>query len=216
MNKAAIFDLDGTILDTLGDIADNINLMLEKYGYKKRTTEEVMQFIGCGSKNLARLSIPVEVTEEELEERHAYYNRIYTESGSPKTHVFDGIREVMQNLKERGYKTAILTNKPQITTDDVYKTYMFDLGLDLVIGQRAGVKIKPDPTSALEILKQFDVEPKNAYFIGDGETDVMTALNGGMQGIAVLWGYRSKEQLEKAGAKVFAKTPKDLLKLITL
>jgi phosphoglycolate phosphatase len=122
----------------------------------------------------------------------------------------------MQNLKGRGYKLAILTNKPQITTDDVYKTYMSDLGFDLVIGQRAGVKIKPDPTSALEILKEFDVEPKNAFFVGDGETDVMTAINGKMQGIAVLWGYRSKEQLEKAGAKVFANTPKDLIKLINL
>ena len=216
MNKAAIFDLDGTILDTLGDIADHINLMLDKYGYKRRSNQEIMQFIGCGSKNLARLSIPVQVTEEELTERHDYYNRIYTESGSPKTHVFDGIREVMQNLKARGYKTAILTNKPQITTDDVYKRYMSDLGFDMVVGQRAGVKIKPDPTSALDILKSFDVKPENAYFIGDGETDVMTAINAKMQGIAVLWGYRSKEQLLKAGAKVFANTPSDLINLITL
>ncbi|MBE5749842.1 MAG: HAD family hydrolase [Clostridiales bacterium] len=214
MNKAVIFDLDGTLLDTLGDIADNINLMLAKFGYPKRSEKEIMQFIGCGSRNLAKLSIPVSVTEEELNERHDYYNRIYTDSGSPKTHVFDGIKQVVKELKARGYKVAILTNKPQETTDNVYQNYMMDMGFDKVVGQRSGVKIKPDPTSALDILSEFSVEPKNAYFVGDGETDVLTAINGGMNGIAVLWGYRSKSQLENAGAKVFANTPLELLDII--
>ena len=215
MNKAVIFDLDGTLLDTLKDIAYYTNLMLEKFGYEKRSEKEIMQFIGCGSRNLIKLSIPVSVTEQELDERHAYYNKIYTESGSPKTKLFDGIKEVVKELKERGYKIAILTNKPQETTDNVYENYMKDLGFDMVVGQRKGVKIKPDPTSALEILSTFSVEPKNAYFVGDGETDVMTAINGGMNGIAVLWGYRTKSQLKDAGATTFAENPLQLLDIIS-
>jgi phosphoglycolate phosphatase len=93
---------------------------------------------------------------------------------------------------------------------------MSDMGFDLVVGQSGKVKVKPDPTAAKQILKEFDVLPENCYFVGDGETDVMTSINLGSNGIAVLWGYRTKEQLKDAGAKVFANSPKELLDLITL
>jgi phosphoglycolate phosphatase len=215
MNKAVIFDLDGTLLDTLPDIHFYVNQMLEEFGYNKRSEKEVMQFIGCGSKNLIKLSLPEGLTEEEITIRHERYNKIYTESNSPRTKLFDGIKEVVKTLKERGYKIAILTNKPQETTDTVYERYMKDMGFDMVVGQSGKVKVKPDPTAAKEILKAFDVLPKNCYFVGDGETDVVTSINLESKGIAVLWGYRSKEQLSEAGAKVFANSPKDLLSLIS-
>lgn len=215
MNKAIIFDLDGTLLDTLPDIHFYVNQMLEEYGYNKRSVKEVMQFIGCGSKNLIKLSLPEGLTEEEITVRHERYNKIYTDSNSPRTKLFDDIKEVVKTLKERGYKLAILTNKPQETTDTVYERYMKDMGFDMVVGQSGKVKVKPDPTAAIEILKTLDVLPKNCYFIGDGETDVETSINLGSNGIAVLWGYRSKEQLSEAGAKVFANAPKDLLSLIS-
>ena len=215
MNKAIIFDLDGTLLDTLPDIHFYVNQMLEEYGYNKRSEKEVMQFIGCGSKNLIKLSLPEGLTEEEITVRHERYNKIYTDSNSPRTKLFDGIKEVVKTLKERGYKLAILTNKPQETTDTVYERCMKDMGFDMVVGQSGKVKVKPDPTAAIEILKTLDVLPKNCYFIGDGETDVETSINLGSNGIAVLWGYRSKEQLREAGAKVFANRPKDLLSLIS-
>ena len=215
MNKAIIFDLDGTLLDTLPDIHFYVNQMLEEYGYNKRSEKEVMQFIGCGSKNLIKLSLPEGLTDEEITVRHERYNKIYTDSNSPRTKLFDGIKEVVKTLKERGYKLAILTNKPQETTDTVYERYMKDMGFDMVVGQSGKVKVKPDPTAAKEILKTLDVLPENCYFIGDGETDVVTSINLGSNGIAVLWGYRSKEQLSEAGAKVFASTPKDLLFLIS-
>ncbi|MBQ3116115.1 MAG: HAD family hydrolase [Clostridia bacterium] len=214
MNKAVIFDLDGTLLHTLPDIHFYVNEMLSHYGYPLRSEEEVMQFIGCGSRNLIKLSLPEGLTDDEISERHAYYNKVYTESGSPKTKLFDGIEEVLRGLKQRGYKLAILTNKPQETTDNVYERYMKHLGFDKVVGQSATVKVKPDPTTANAILREFDVLVENAYFVGDGETDVQTSINVKTNGIAVLWGYRTKEQLKLAGANVFANKPLDLLSLI--
>ncbi len=214
MNKAVIFDLDGTLLHTLPDIHYYVNQMLEHYSYPLRTESEVMQFIGCGSRNLIKLSLPEGLSDERVTECHNYYNKIYTDSGSPKTCVFDGIKEVVQTLKKCGYRLAILTNKPQETTDTVLDRYMSDFGFDMVVGQSEKVKVKPDPTTAKNILKKFDVLPKDCYFVGDGETDVQTSINLGSNGIAVLWGYRSKAQLTVAGAKTFAVNPKDLLDLI--
>lgn len=214
MNKAVIFDLDGTLLDSIQDIADNINAMLMQFGYPQRRVDEIMQFIGNGARNLVKRSLPDTATGQEIDQRLEYYNKIYTESGCPLTKLFDGVKEVVETLKERGYKIAILTNKPQLATDRIYQRYMSELSIDLVVGQRDGVKIKPDPASALKILSEFSVEPKNAYFVGDGETDVLTAINGKMQSVAVLWGYRSKAQLEEAGAKIFVKTPLQLLDII--
>lgn len=214
MNKAVIFDLDGTLLHTLPDIFDHVNITLKHFGYPERTEKEVMAFIGCGARNLIKCSLPEGLSEERVSECHDYYNKAYTGSNSPKTKLFDGIKEVVKNLKERGYKVAILTNKPQETTDNVHQRYMSDMGFDKVVGQSKSVKVKPDPTAAQAILKEFGVEPNNCYFVGDGETDVLTSLNLKSKGIAVLWGYRSKEQLKEAGATVFANEPKDLISLI--
>ena len=214
MNKAIIFDLDGTLIDSLPDIFDNITIMLEKFGYEKRTYKEVMSYIGNGARMLVKSSLPEGETEERIDECLGYYNGIYTSGGSPKTKLFDGIKETLVELKKRGYKLAILTNKPQITTDNVYKTYMSDLGFDEVVGQRPGAKIKPDPTEALKILSKLSVKVESAYFIGDGETDAELAKRGNLQGISVLWGYRDKATLAQYGAVNFAEKPSDLLEFI--
>lgn len=214
MNKAIIFDLDGTLLDTILDIMDNVNYMLEHFGYPLVDRERTREIIGSGARYLIKEAINQPVSEVELDERLNYYNTFYTASESPKTKVFDGIGEVLVELKSRGYKLAILTNKPQSTTDRVYNKYLKDYNFDIVIGQRDGVKCKPDKTATINLLKDLDVEPKNCYFVGDGETDAETSINAGTNGISVLWGYRRQSDLEKVGANVFAKTPKDLLKLI--
>ncbi len=213
-NKAVVFDLDGTLLDTLPDIAENINIMLKRYGYPERSYSEIRKFIGCGARNLVKDSIGVPLSIVELDERLAFYNEIYTASSSPATKLFDGVSEMLAGLKSRGYKLAILTNKPQATTDRVAEEYLSDLGFDLIVGQRAGVKIKPDKEAALSILKSLDASPKNSYMVGDGETDVLTAVNAGMKGVAVLWGYRDKKELKAAGAKTFVSSPKELLEVL--
>ena len=214
MNKAVIFDLDGTLIDSLPDIFHYVNVTLEKFGEKKRDYNEVRAFIGYGAKNLIKKSFGGDISEQDLNERLNYYNEKYTASGSPKTKVFDGVKEVLTQLKDRGFKLAILTNKPQITTEDVYKRYLADIGFDVVFGARLCVKMKPDPEALNMILKELSVNKENAYFVGDGETDVITAKNAGVEPVSVLWGYRDKDQLLSEGARLFAEKPSDLLSLI--
>ena len=214
MNKAVIFDLDGTLIDSVPDIADNINKMLVKYGYPTLSENEVKSKVGHGARNLVRDCIVLTLTEQELSERLEYYNDIYTNSGSPKTRLFDGVPEVLSELKKRGYKLAVLTNKPQETTDNVVKNYMSGFGFDKIVGQSGSVKCKPDKTATLNILGELGVSPDNAYFVGDGDADVLTAINSGTKGIAALWGYSPREKLEKFGATVFARSPRELLSII--
>ncbi|MBQ9734379.1 MAG: HAD family hydrolase [Clostridia bacterium] len=214
MNKAVIFDLDGTLIDSLPDIFEHVNITLEKYGAPKKDKSLIRQYIGNGARNLILRSFDHKIESERADEILAFYNKSYTESDSPKTQLFSGIKEVLLELKKRGYKLGILTNKPQLTTDDVYKTYLSEIGFDAVVGYSAGRKIKPDPEALFDMLKGLDVSIENAYFVGDGETDVEVAINAKVNGIAVLWGYRDKDQLLLAGAKAFADKPSDLLEFI--
>ena len=214
MNKSVIFDLDGTLIDSLPDIAEYVNITLEKYGAPKKDVCKIRQYIGNGARNLILRSFDGTIEGERAEEILAFYNKNYTESGSPKTRLFEGVKEVLFELKKRGYKLGVLTNKPQVTTDGVYQTYLKEIGFDAVVGQTAGKKIKPNPDTLLELLNSLGVLVENAYMVGDGETDVEVAINAGVHGVAVLWGYRDKDQLLNAGAKVFAEKPLDLLKVI--
>ena len=213
MNKLIIFDLDGTLIDSLPDIYDCVNLTLDHFNKPLRQKSEIRQFIGNGARNLIKQSFNG-IDGAELDERLAYYNNIYTNGGSPKTCLFDGVAEMLFELKEKGYKLAILTNKPQMTTEKVYEKYLSQFNFDMVVGQSGSVKCKPDPTATLNILKTLNVERENTIFIGDGETDVLTSQNAGVKNISVLWGYRDKDQLEKAGATNFANQIKDIFTLI--
>lgn len=213
MNKAVIFDLDGTLIHSLPDILEYVNMTLEKFNAPLRNEKEIRQFIGNGARNLIKRSFG-DITEAELDERLAFYNEKYTNSGSPKTRLFDGVKEMLLTLKERGYRLAILTNKPQKTTDEVYQKYLSFANFDMVVGQSNSVKCKPDKTATLNILSQLGVERENAFFIGDGETDVLTSINAGIKNVSVLWGYRDKDQLLQAGATTFVQHPKEILSLI--
>lgn len=214
MNKAVIFDLDGTLIDSVPDIAENINIMLKRFGYHVLSEEEIKAKVGHGARNLVKDCIGKSLTDKELDERLEFYNYQYTNSGSPKTRLYKGIPETLKELKKRGYKLAILTNKPQETTDNVIKNHMSDLNFDKVVGQSGSVKCKPDKAATLAILNELNVLPENTYFVGDGDADVLTSLNSGTNGIAVLWGYSSKEKLAAFGATAFAYKPEDLLKII--
>ncbi len=213
MNKLVIFDLDGTLIHSVPDILEQVNITLAHFNYPLCTENQIRQYIGNGARNLVKRCFG-DLTEEDLDQKLAYYNKIYTACGSTKTHVFEGMDKVLVELKKMGYKLAILTNKPQMTTERVYEKYLSDFGFDMVIGQNNNVKCKPDKTATLNILKELDVDKDNAYFIGDGETDIKTAYNAGIKHIAVLWGYRDKDQLEEVGANTFAYKPLDILSII--
>ena len=215
MKKGVIFDLDGTLLYTLGDISFYINQTLRNNGYDQVEERLVMQYIGNGSRNLVKRCLPQINDEKIIDKVLSEYNQAYTSSSSPKTKLYDGIEELVYSLKEKGYKLAILTNKPQQTTDVIVEKYFKPNTFDVVIGQRDGLKIKPDKQATLNILSKFDLEPQNVFFVGDGETDVQTAINSNTVGISVLWGYRTRSQLVQAGAKLFVSTPEELFSIIS-
>ena len=212
--KAVIFDLDGTLLDTLDDLTDSINEMLKYFDYPTITRERVREIIGSGAKKLIADALPEKLSDEEFEKRLAVYSRIYNASGSPKTKLFGGMDKVLFELKKRGYKLAVLSNKPQNSTDKVYEKYLKEFGFDFVGGQSDKIKCKPDPAGALYVLDILGVKPEDAYLIGDGETDVMTAINAGIKGVCALWGNRTKEQLAKVGGTVFCDYPEQILDII--
>lgn len=212
--KAVIFDLDGTLLDTLDDLTDSINEMLKYFNYRTITRDRVREIIGSGAKKLIADTLPEKLSDEEFEKRLEVYSRIYNASGSPKTKIFDGMDKVLIELKKRGYKIAILSNKPQPSTDKVYEKYLKEFDFDFVGGQSEKIKCKPDPAGALYVLDKLGVNPNDAYLIGDGETDVMTAINAGIKGVCALWGNRTKEQLAAAGGTIFCELPEQLLKII--
>lgn len=214
MNKLVIFDLDGTVLDTIEDICDAMNLMLEKFGFKKINVDKMKKALGGSSREIVRLSIEREISEDLLTECENFYTKKYIEGGSPKTKPFDGIKEVICELKERGYNVVALSNKPDYEIVALADKVLLPLGFDRIVGLSEKIVPKPDPSGATSLVKEFNASKENTYLIGDGETDVMTAINADINCIAVLWGNRDKEFLSKYGAKVFAREPKELLELI--
>ena len=216
MNKAVIFDLDGTLIDSVHDIKDCVNKTLERHGYKQHGIEEYRTFIGNGARNLIKRSLPENTSEEVIDLLLKEYNDLYTKCGSLKTKLFSGVKETLKVLKDKGYLIGIVTNKPQQTTDEVAKIYLKDFKFDLILGQKDGVKCKPDPTAVLSALKDLNVTPDNSYMVGDGETDYLLSVNADMHHICALWGYRTKEQLQKVGATVFASDFPSILKFINL
>lgn len=214
MNKAVIFDLDGTILDTAPDILYNLNLMLTEFGHKNIDLKRVYDAIGHGAKNLVKGAIDEKLSEEQIIERLYFYNQKYTNSGSPYTKLFEGIDNLLISLKSKNFKLAILTNKPQETTDKIYEKYLKKYGFDLVVGQREDLPIKPNPRSTYQILNSLDVSNENAYFLGDMETDLLTGLNASVTPIIANWGYGKKEKLVALGAKFFAENPSEVLSFL--
>ncbi len=213
MNKAVLFDLDGTVLDTQQDIADCMNMALKELGYKERTYAEYRKVIGNDAPNFVRKLLG-DMPEEKLMYIWNYYIPFVQKFGTLKSKVFSGIKEVLKEFKNRGYKLALYTNKTQDELEPFIDKFLFDLGFDVMLGVGGTIDAKPSPTALQRILKEFDVLPENAYFVGDGETDVLTAINAKINCVAVLWGNRDKEFLSKYGATVFAQKPQDLLEII--
>lgn len=211
--KGIIFDLDGTILDTVPDITDSLNQMLAENNLPPLTEREVTRYVGNGAKKLVERCLKGRVSAEQEQACLERYNAIYTGCGSPKTRIFDGIADVLPALKARGYTLAVITNKPQQTANEVEKIYLSNLGLSLVFGQKDGVPVKPNKTPMEQTLQTLGLTQSEVAFVGDGETDAAFAINAGVRGISCLWGYRSEEELIAVGASEFIRQPKELLDL---
>ncbi|MBE5742459.1 MAG: HAD family hydrolase [Clostridiales bacterium] len=213
MKKAVLFDMDGTLTNTSVDIWENVNLTLKKFGYPEITLEEAIAFVGNGAVRLIQRSLKGQ-NPDNLQEIVDFYNNSYNFCGSPKTFVYDGLIDLLKKLKSEGYKLAVISNKPQAGTDEVCKKFFAEIEFDYIFGQREGIKVKPDRACVDYTLNALGVTGDEAIFVGDSDVDTKTAINAGVDGICVLWGYRSKQTLIEVGATEFVATADELYKKI--
>ncbi len=208
--KAAVFDLDGTLLDTLGDLTDAVNHALKAFGFPPRKPEEIRRFLGNGSKALICRSLPEGTDEKTADEVHTLYLAWYTDHAQIKTAPYEGIPELLNRLKETGIKIGVVSNKGDGQVKPL--TAKFFPQADIGVGERPGIARKPAPDGVLEVLKILEVSPEDSVYVGDSEVDIKTARNGGMTAVAVGWGYRDKEELLAQSPDLFLEHPLDLLR----
>lgn len=208
-----IFDLDGTVLDTLEDLYLATDYALSRFGLEKRTKEEVRAFVGNGIKRLVELSVPSGTDEKTVDGVFSAFNEYYAVHCADNTRPYDGIADVIKKLKEQGVKTAVVSNKADYAVKALCEKY-FDGLFDFAVGEREGIRRKPAPDSVNEALRVLNTEKENAVYIGDSEVDVKTAANANIKCICVLWGFRSRETLVLNGGENFAESPRDILKYI--
>lgn len=213
MKRLVIFDLDGTLTNTIPDIEDNVNKTMRKFGFPEITADEARRFVGNGAKVLIERSLKG-VMPENFNEIVDFYNESYNFCGSPKTYVYDGMTELLKELKKEGYLLAVVSNKPQDGTTEVIRKFFGDGLFDYVYGQREGVKTKPDKEPVEIVLKALNVPKKDAVYVGDSEVDALTAINADLYGISVLWGFREKSLLIETGAVNFAENASELHEII--
>lgn len=211
--RAIVFDLDGTLLDTLEDLANATNWALRKNNMQQRTLAEIRQFVGNGVRRLIERAVP-EGTDEALFNRtFDDFKRYYVAHCQECTRLYDGIAELLRALKTRGYKLAIVSNKLQAGVDELYERYFRDT-VEVAVGEQPQWQRKPAPDMVLEALKRLGVTADEAIYIGDSDVDMATARNSGLPCISVLWGFRDKDCLLAHGATCFAQRPEDILKMI--
>ncbi|MBR7186242.1 MAG: HAD-IA family hydrolase [Clostridia bacterium] len=206
MLEAVFFDLDGTLLDAVPDIRAALNGALADFGYPAVSYEETVAYVGNGARKLIERAAPEGANIDRILESFA---ERYAKSDNALTKVYPGIYELLSDLKARGVKLAVVTNKLQASTEKVIEKF-FPNTFDFVGGDSGAFPCKPDPSLTFYAALTMRVARKNCLFIGDGETDVLTAKNAGMVGVSVLWGYRSRKVLEEAGARTFISQPGEL------
>lgn len=207
-----IFDLDGTLLNTLNDLAASTNYALRSTGMPEHSVEDVRRFVGNGVKKLMERAIPDGLENPKFDETYATFRRHYLEHSLDTTKPYEGIPEVLAELKRRGKKLAIVSNKFYAATQELAK-HFFPETIQVAIGERENIHKKPAPDTVLEAMRQLGVGKEGSIYIGDSDVDIDTAKNVGIPCISVLWGFRDKDFLISHGATHLIKTPKELLEL---
>ncbi len=216
MIKACLFDLDGTLLDTISTISYYGNLALEKFGIESIETDEYKYFVGNGAKLLVErmLNFRNAYTEEMFDKVFEYYNEQYNADVKRYTAPYDGIEDLISELKSQGILTAVISNKPDYAACEAVKMFFKDGSFDIVHGQREGIKIKPDPEGAVDILETLDVKPEETVYVGDTWIDMQTGKSLGAHTVGVLWGFRKYDELNTHGADIIISEPKEILAYI--
>lgn len=213
MFNTIIFDLDGTLLDTLEDLADSVNATLAEFGFLQRSLEEVRAFVGNGAKLLIEQALPSGHSKEEFRDSYEYFKSHYFLNMQNKTRLYEGIKEMLDKMKERRYKMAVVSNKPDWAVKELCKHYFSDY-LEVAIGDRDDVPKKPSPVSLMEAMRALSSKSEESLYVGDSEVDIQTARNAGISCVAVSWGFRPKELLENEKPQFIIDKPNEIFQFI--
>ena len=207
-----IFDLDGTLLDTLGDLAASVNYAMRTHGMPEHSVDEVCRFVGNGVRRLMERAVPGGAAHPAFEAAFATFRRHYMEHSLDTTRPYKGIPEMLQELKRRGRHTAVVSNKFDAATKELCRHFFPDT-IDVAVGEHEaeGIRKKPAPDTVLQALSQLGVGQEGAVYVGDSDVDIQTARNSGLPCISVLWGFRNREFLLAHGAETFVSQPSELL-----
>ena len=213
--KIIVFDLDGTLLNSLEDLADSANHVLEQHGFPTHPVDAYRYFVGDGVRKLIERILPQEErTDARIEQCRQEFVTYYKVHMEDKTSVYEGITDLLTELKKRGLKIAVATNKVHIAVKPLMEKYFPEIRFDSMIGQREGVPVKPAPQIMYDILKETGCKPSETLHIGDTATDMQLAHNAGITPVGVLWGYRPLEELQEAGARYIIEHPLELLEIV--
>lgn len=215
MIKGIIFDLDGTLADTIEDLTRSMNCGLDQVNCPRRTVEECRQMVGSGLKNFVSQALPDDRQDLQNELLDAMVQH-YQTNCLDKTTAYDGMPEVLASLYEKGVLLAVLTNKNQVPAETIIH-YIFGKDVfPIIVGASETRKVKPDPASTLQIVSEWQLQKSEVLYVGDSDIDILTARAAGLKCVACLWGYRSRQQLTDAGAEVFIEHPRQLLDCLEL
>lgn len=207
--KTYIFDLDGTLLSTLADLAASTNYALRTHHMPERSLDEVRRFVGNGVKKLMERAIPDGLNNPLFEETFATFRQHYMQHNLDTTQPYPGIMQLLEQLKAEGKNIAVVSNKFYAATRELCRHFFGDL-VPVAIGEREDIRKKPAPDTVIEALRELGVDKEGAVYIGDSDVDIMTAKNSGMPCVSVLWGFRNKEFLLEHGATTLISQPEDM------
>lgn len=208
-----IFDLDGTLLNTLEDLHDCVNVIMERFGWAGHSLGQIRKFVGNGIGKLMERSVPGGRENEQFEKAFSEFKSYYTSHCQIRTRPYDGVVELMQRLAENGYRMAIVSNKNDAAVKELNQIY-FDRYIKAAIGDRAGARRKPAPDSVIMALHELGSEKEKAVYIGDSEVDYETAKNSGLDCILVSWGFRDRELLERMEGAVVVDTCEEICRFL--
>ncbi len=212
--KAVIFDLDGTLIDSLEDLADSANEALAKHGFASHPTAAYKKFVGNGVRQLIKSAVPAGTEEEIVDSILADYRIIYNNNYVNKTKPYDNIPEMLRQLKNAGIKMAVCSNKPHMPTNEIVEKVLGKDCFEVIFGEREGVPRKPDPAALLEAAEHMGITPAEVVYLGDSGGDMISARNAGMCAAGALWGFREKAELEECGSQVLFSDPLQLVEYV--
>lgn len=208
-----IWDMDGTLLDTLDDLTDSVNEALKEFQLPVRTRIDIRSFIGNGVLRLVELSVQEGKNHPQFEEIFSFFKSRYAMNCRNKTRPYDGLEEILNELKNQGYRMAIVSNKIDSAVKELAELYFKDT-INTAIGDSEGLRRKPYPDKVFAALELMDANKETTVYIGDTEVDIATAENAGIDCICVSWGFRNRQELQLAGAKLIADTPEELARIL--